>query len=899
MDHIAISTTLLQGKMRLTKAFNADGTRRNYPMAKRFTSHVKNHLPTEAGFKERLKDLLHAADLGWCMLKGELLAPLVDEPRASKTAKNKRNRSFILDIDGLPIDLDKVEGWKEAVKNDEPQGKKAGGLSFIDYDSRHLGRNQIMLLAEHVLTLLPVKLQKYSYFIHASSSMGVYGKNIVSMHIEFILDMPMEPSAQKDTLTTWNFGSDALRSSIELSANGMSLRYPLDRTVADNSKLLFIGHPTFEREEHNPIKNEDRIILVLKDQHLVPSTLLRCKLTPDGVTALCVEHVKTLRRALGLNVKKTAKHSKVTRGGNSLEFLSNPDRMQFDIVDDEGDFIHVNVNNGDSAGYYWPKNDPTFVYNFKGEPIFRLQDANPEFYEQICLEYAEEIRSKKGVRYLIRRNLKTDGKLHCLELDTGAGVITQNMMPSDLKTATDWANHYGEIMPENIPFAEIQFNPQDDFVYEIVPDESNPSGRQREMVNTYRECDFYAMAQTIPETIEYDTVLSELKARCPSIALLLVHALGGKEAEATHFLNWLAFAKQRKRKSGTTWLIHGTQGTGKGILWEHVIVPLYGESLSKTITISDLEDKFTSHLTEKMMVLVDEFRHSDSAASKKLENQLKIMATAERYSFRGMQVESKEHNSYFSMLFFSNSFDAARIENNDRRMNIATRQERPLKMHLGNGNEIAGMRAIMNLMTAIQQEIKVFASIVKSMQVDEVQARTPMDNEAKRKMSLSSRTKTEDFVEAVLYGDVGYFAMLYQGVLQDPNISGDPAMLVTQLCNGYDAGEQSIFIPATALVPYYEAVNGRGADSLTTLMKVMARHAGASSERVQHSDGRTSRGYEIKLTMSPAQVAEARGMMQRNVGNVSAMSTRNDVPRPPSEQPEEKPPARNTGKGLF
>src|SRR5574343_851348 len=895
MNHIAITTPLLQGKMRLTKAFNADGSRRNYPMAKTFTSHTKNYLPTKEGLQERLHDLLEAASSGWCMLKGELLEEIKEEPRAGKTARNKKNRSFILDIDGLPIDLNDVIGWKEAIEKDKAETPSTGGLKFIDEDKRKLGRHQIIALAEHIITLLPVDLRDYTYFIHASSSMGVYGKNIISLHIEFILDMPMEPSAQKDTLTAWNFGNDTMRSNIQLAANGMSLRYPLDRTVADNSKLLFIGHPTFEDPAHNPIANHNRIILVEKPQILVPTTLVRPKLPPEAIHAMCIDHVKTLRKALGLNIKKTAQHKNVIRGGLSMEFLNNPDRMQFDIVDDEGDFVHANVNNGDSAGYYWPKNDPTFVYNFKGEPIFRLQDANPEFYEMVLLEYAEAIRSKKGVRYLIRRNLRADGKLHCIELDTGAGVIIQNMTPSDIKTAADWAAHYGEIMPESIPFAYIRFDPTTDFVYDIVADEANPSGRQKEMINTYRECDAYKCAPVIDEVIQYENLYDAMRAKCPATTLLMTHAFGGRPEEVTHFVNWLAFAKQRKRKSGTTWLIHGTQGTGKGLMWEHVIVPLYGEELSKTITINDLDDKFTAHMASKMMILVDEFRHSDSTTSKKLENQLKMMATAERYSFRGMQTESKEYDCYFAMIFFSNSYDAARVENGDRRLNIATRQEIPLKLHLGNGDPHRGMAEILRLISSVTAEAKTFASIIKSMQVDEIMARTPLDNEAKRKMTLSSRTKTEDFVNAVLHGDVGYFALLCQGILQDPNISGDPATLITHLCNAYDQGMATTFVPATALVPFYEAVNGRGADSLSNLLKIMARHAGTSSETIVNNGRQMTRGYEIKLTLTASQVAEARSMMQRNVGNVSAIPPKNGVPQPPEKQK----PAAHTGQGLF
>ena len=54
----------------------------------------------------------------------------------------------------------------------------------------------------------------------------------------------------------------------------------------------------------------------------------------------------------------------------SEEILENPDRMSIQITDDTNPpYIRCNVNGGDSNAYYFKLEDPTYMFNFKGEPI--------------------------------------------------------------------------------------------------------------------------------------------------------------------------------------------------------------------------------------------------------------------------------------------------------------------------------------------------------------------------------------------------------------------------------------------------------------------------------------------------------------------------------------------------
>ena len=65
------------------------------------------------------------------------------------------------------------------------------------------------------------------------------------MHLFFLLKHTVQPRALKEWLRTLNYEIDFLADQLQLSANGQSISYPLDVSLADNSKLIYIGTPKF------------------------------------------------------------------------------------------------------------------------------------------------------------------------------------------------------------------------------------------------------------------------------------------------------------------------------------------------------------------------------------------------------------------------------------------------------------------------------------------------------------------------------------------------------------------------------------------------------------------------------------------------------------------------------
>lgn len=212
-----------------------------YPNVVQVTSH-EYEVPVSLDGLRQKHDLLqkHSA-LGHCLLKGNFVRPLVSESRAGATDKEEVTSSMILDLDNLELD----------------------GVTI----PKSLDQVKLILLTERFIELLPLVFKDTSYIVQASSSMGL--KSGINVHIEFFLKQPVSPRFLKSFLTRMNFEVSQLESNLSLSATGTALKYTLDPSVADNSKLIYIAPPAFDGVSDPFASISQRIALVEKGQDLL------------------------------------------------------------------------------------------------------------------------------------------------------------------------------------------------------------------------------------------------------------------------------------------------------------------------------------------------------------------------------------------------------------------------------------------------------------------------------------------------------------------------------------------------------------------------------------------------------------------------------------------------------
>lgn len=802
-----LTTTYLTpaGNLRLVKTFKANGEVDAYPNAKSLTSHEKVYPLTKKGMHERLADMRFFAAQGGCLLRGNLKTQIVNESRSGKTDVTAPNQTLMLDFDKVGYDC--AHFLKE---------KKVGsmvGKSVVVTEA------DIVRVAEMMLQYVGAP-DNVSYFVHASNSMGMKNDK-VSVHIEFVMETGVATTKQKEWLEAQNFMSSDLSQHMGLSRNKMALTMPLDPTVAHNTKLIYIGNPIFEKLDQNPVQGE-RIYFVEKEHLLLNSDFVK-SIDGSKLHAMKEKALDIRRQAEGL--KKFAIKTKNLRVGHeSVRVYTNTERLSLDIAYEQGDFVYCNVNGGDSHAYYFMKRDPTLMLNFKNEPAFKIKDANPEFYEHVCELYKEEMAKNSGGQFFLRRKSNDKGTIYGITLDEATGdVVCCEELPD---TATeDWCEHHAILRPDAIPFANIFFDPTAQSGRETLVEGNIVT----DLINIYSVPDTVTKKERVDFVMTYDDSLELLSEHCPATYLLMMHVCANDKIMCRHFVNWLAVGAQTKDKTQTTFLFQGTQGTGKGLLFDHIIKPLFGTQYCAQVNLEALEEKYTGYLESTLFLLIDEFRHGDAQATKFLENKLKLFVTEKVMPLRKMQHDvDPKCRTYFNTIFFSNNRDAVRIPEGDRRINVGARQEVKLRSIFGKNSQREQMKAISEMIEAINGEQNRFIGAIMQMQADADAARLVLENEAKALMQRASRTKVEDFQAAIEDGNLAYFVDTAMSVVE-PTLRMDIQNALSQIVISYSAqisGDlPSAFIEMQALAPFYGMASDlRSQNAAFNLQKWAARH---------------------------------------------------------------------------
>jgi hypothetical protein len=89
--------------------------------------------------------------------------------------------------------------------------------------------------------------------------------------------------------------------------------------------------------------------------------------------------VLALRAQAGYSAR-SAKYVALPSGGR---LLANPEPATVTGVRRARGFVYLNLNGGDSWGYYYPASNPEILYSFKGEPPVRLADIAPGLWERV------------------------------------------------------------------------------------------------------------------------------------------------------------------------------------------------------------------------------------------------------------------------------------------------------------------------------------------------------------------------------------------------------------------------------------------------------------------------------------------------------------------------------------
>jgi hypothetical protein len=701
----------------------------SYPRVKRMNSHSHFVGDNRDGLEEMFSLFQRHSAGGHAFLKGTLRKPLENESRAGQTDKFALTQLLVIDIDGLPLD---------------------------DLPSAPFSQTDVEQVARRVLHYLPEPLQNVSFIAHAGSSFGVV-QDRVSMHLIFMLARPVGPEGMKEWLIQLNFENEQLRELLSLTPQNMSIKYIIDPVLANNSHLLFIAHPTF-RGRDNPFTDDaDRWALIDNGPVKIDLIPMLADVCPQQNKLAIDKRLNELRKDKGLQKFKPKMRTVVGMNGEKIRVVSNPDAMRIEYAYENDEFVYFNINGGDSNAYFCPKHNPDIIYNFKNEPPFELSRANPALYEWYIDKYAEVIRERSDTLPVVFRDFASD-KHYAVLVDPAADAVTR-MAEIQKANLDDWMAEQGRSIPDPIPTWDIEFNPQSEIVFDPYKKRLNkfqlsPMMRDPQEILPQYHCTL-------------GTAGDPLKELCPTISKIIWSICGAAETEYEYFLNWLAAALQLRRKLSTAWVFSGVPGTGKGLFYDHILRPMIGENYARKKRIDHLEDKFDAHMAETLFVVFDEFRLADARDGGKTLNKIKDEIAAETGEVRAMRQESVTRRLWANYLFFSNHNDTMRIEEGDRRFNIAPPQMTKLQHRYPE---------IIAELPRIEEELPRFASFMMNYAINEQAARTCLENEAKERMKENAMGWHEQYCLALRRGDLDYFI----DDLMEASASSDVTAVFTQ-----------------------------------------------------------------------------------------------------------------------
>jgi hypothetical protein len=703
----------------LSKHYAANGDVRPYPHVKDVTSYEYDIPVSKVGFQQ-LEDLLRSnAALGRCMLKGPVRRPLINESRAQKSDRLALTGLLVLDFDSIILPRRIMR-------------------------SKKLDRNDVQLIAEQIIADLPAELHDVSYIAQASASFGMKGERI-SMHIFMMLTVPMPPKSIKLWLQNLNYTIDTFKNQLQLSVNGQSLRYPLDTSVADNSKLIFIAPPTFENASQNPfVHPAERIVKIDRARESLDLGAMMSSLNPETCFQLGQQIKDDLRESKGIR-KKTGKFQTLTVDYQTQEVLLNPDKMSITIADSSTmPWVRCNINGGDSGAYYFNIERPTYMYNFKDEPIFEIEKSDKEFYKSIFEMFQAHLQKSGRSTYpIVLRDYYTDCYYNGL-FDPNLNQFTEEypLTPTSKTSIESFMMSHGRPEPDFVRDARVVFDPTSNspaIDFENVP----------YFVNMFRKTKFMLDDKEPTEILGFGTA-HKLKDECLRSYTLIKHVLGDGELEFEYFINWIAYIFQTRKKAKTAWVFGGVPGTGKGLFYSRILRPLFGTEHVPMRSLQSIEEHFNLYMRTSLFLIVDEFHMaSSSLGTMKIADKLKNQITEETITIRAMRTNQIEVPNYTNFIFLTNRNDAVKIENGDRRYNIPPRQERKL--------EEAHPMLIQEL-DKIEKELPLLARHLSHFKVNERMVHTCIDNSAKSTMRNVSMSIVEEFAEALKRGDLLFFS---------------------------------------------------------------------------------------------------------------------------------------------
>lgn len=220
----------------------------------------------------------------------------------------------------------------------------------------------------------------------------------------------------------------------------------------------------------------------------------------------------------------------------------------------------------------------------------------------------------------------------------------------------------------------------------------------------------------------------------------LLHLLNHNYQKVHWVINWIAYFFQELKKSQVALVLVGIEGTGKGVLVENILKPLFGQAFVKTINDKSLNTKYLGGLVEDVIFYYFDEISMQRSSSDSIRNFLKAIITNLSITVeKKHKTLEKETPLYGQVIFSTNEYDALEIGTTDRRYTIFSTGDT-----LSNTNFL-GLFSYDALADVLKSELEMVAYYLKAYPVDVQIANTALSTPEKNEMidqyAMKQKTK--------------------------------------------------------------------------------------------------------------------------------------------------------------
>ena len=222
--------------------------------------------------------------------------------------------------------------------------------------------------------------------------------------------------------------------------------------------------------------------------------------------------------------------------------------------------------------------------------------------------------------------------------------------------------------------------------YKIILDTTLPFG----VVKNGDQFNIFEPTEVISFNVSerYDIDVDYIKTGFPYHYTLLSN-LFNDAARLEYFLNWLSYAFNEARKSRNCIVLTGSQGTGKGLLYDYVIKPALGEKYCVKLLTHNIKSNFTGLLHNKLFVAIDE---TEKRSSYEILDKIKSYVTDTTITIERKGIDAVTTANKFNMMIFSNSTVPVKVEQSNRRFSVF-KSDVPIKNIIDTNLLIEGLKS--------------------------------------------------------------------------------------------------------------------------------------------------------------------------------------------------------------